>query len=67
LVPGRLIAARGYLGGEDFMGYENNITYFAKKCARDILLRNHDAVWSDFNCVIGKWWGEENYWTWCGG
>jgi hypothetical protein len=44
LLPGRLPGTCGYLGGEDFMGYEDNMAYFTRKWTSDILLRDYDCV-----------------------
>jgi hypothetical protein len=55
------------MGGEDFMGYEDNMAYFRRKWKSDILLRDNDSVFNDFDCAIGNWWGGEKPWTWCGG
>ena len=59
MLPGRLPGPRGYLGGEDFMGYEDNMAYCIRKWTSDILLRNYDAVCNDFRCAIGTWWSGE--------
>jgi len=44
LLPGRLPGTCGYLGGEDFMGYEDNMAYFTRKWTSGILLRDYDCV-----------------------
>jgi len=40
LLPERFPGARGYLGGEDFKGYEDNMAYFTRKWTSDIVLRD---------------------------
>ena len=67
MLPVTLPGTRGYLGGEDFMGYEDNMAYFTSKWTSDIVLRENDYVSKDFSCTIGNRWGGEKSWTWCGG
>jgi len=67
LLPGRLPGACGYLGGETFMAYEDNMACFTRKWTSDILLRDYDSVCNDFSCTIGNWWSGEKSWTWSGG
>jgi hypothetical protein len=40
LLPGRLPGARGYMGGEDFMVYEDIMAYGIRKWMSNILLRD---------------------------
>jgi len=54
MLPERLPGLRGYLGSEDFMGYEDNMTYFTRKWTSDIVLRDNDSVCNDFSCAIGN-------------
>jgi hypothetical protein len=62
LLPGRLPEAREYLGGEDFMGYEDNMAYFPRKWKSDILLKDYDSVCNDFSCATSNWWNGEKSW-----
>jgi hypothetical protein len=66
LLPGRLPDARGYLGGEDFMGGEDLMAYCTRKRTSDILLQDYDSACNNFSCTIGNWWSGEKSWTWCG-
>jgi len=66
LLPGRLPGARGYVGGADFVGYEDNMPCFTKKWASVILLGDYDSVCSDLRCAIDNWSGEK-FWTCCEG
>jgi hypothetical protein len=59
LLSGGLLGAYGYLGGEDFMGWENLLAYCTRKLMSDILLRDYDSVCSDISCTIGNWWSGE--------
>jgi hypothetical protein len=66
LLPGSLPVARGYLGVEDFIGYEDRMAYFTRKWKSDIVPRDNDSVCYDFRCAVGNWWGGEISWTWRG-
>ena len=46
---------RVYLGGEDFMGYEDIMAYGTRKRMSNILFRDYDSVCNDFSCAIGNW------------
>jgi len=52
LLPGRLPDARGYLGGEDFIDYEDNKAYFRRKWTSDFLLRDNDSVCNDLAVIL---------------
>jgi hypothetical protein len=52
LLPGKLPEARGYLGGENLMGYEDNKAYFRRKLTSDSLLRDSGSVCSDFSLLL---------------
>jgi hypothetical protein len=52
LLPGRLTGAREYLGGKDFMGYEDIMVYGTRKWISNILLRDYDAVCNDFTVLL---------------
>ena len=55
MLLGRLTGERGYLGGGDFMVYEDKMACWRRKWASDIVLRENDTVCNDFSCAVGYW------------
>ena len=67
-LPGRLLGALGYLGGEDFKGYEDLMAYCTRNWTNYILLRDCVILCATTLAVLLVIGGvEKKTWTSCGG
>ena len=66
LLPGRLLGARGYLGGEDFTRLEDLKANCKWEWTLDTVLGDYDSLCNNFGGAIGNRWSTGKSWSWCG-
>jgi hypothetical protein len=66
LLPVRLPGARGYVGGEFFMGLKDLKAKCKGKWTFNTVVRDYDSVRNNSGSAIGNECSRGKYWSWCG-